>query len=99
MFTWSSRKNRIIDNLTTIVQYKNSLLDVKDKEIENLKDMIHNRDKLIGVQEQQLESARRINAEHQKLNGQLQTRLTDLENNIELLINNLSNTKKKQIGL
>lgn len=81
-------------------------LSRKDRRIANLKAMIHNRDekieallKKIEYQNNEIEIATRINAEHQKLNGQLQARLTDLENNIELLIHNLSAQKKKQIGL
>ena len=61
--------------------------------------MVRNRDRLIRVQEENYRRALKINTEHQKLNGQLQTRITDLENNIELLTNNLSANKKKQLGL
>lgn len=54
---------------------------------------------LVELQEKNYLRAVEINNEHQKLNGQLQTRITDLENNIELLTNNLSANKKKQLGL
>lgn len=81
-------------------------LSRKDRRIANLKAMIHNREEKIEAllrkieyQDKEIEVAAMINAEHQKLNGQLQARLTDLENNIELLIHNLSAQKKKQIGL
>lgn len=81
-------------------------LSRKERRIANLKAMIRNRDKKIDelldtirLQSNVLKVSEEINAEHQKLNGKLQERITELENNIELLINNLSAQKKKQIGL
>ena len=85
MFIWLSRKDRRIANLKAMIRRRDEKIDALLRKIE--------------YQDKEIEVAAMINAEHQKTNGQLQTRLTDLENNIELLINNLSAQKKKQIGL
>ena len=85
MFTWLSRKDRRIANLKAMIHNR-------DEKIEALLRKIEYQDNVIKVSAE-------INAEHQKINGQLQARLTDLENNIELLIHNLSAQKKKQIGM
>lgn len=74
-------------------------LSKKDRKIRNLETMVKNRDKLI--------EALQTNRSLQKLNRELLTeqntllkiKITDLENNIELLTNNLSAAKKKQLGL
>lgn len=69
----------------------------KDRKIRNLTQMVKNRDKIIEYQQECLESARRINEDHRKINGELRVKIVDLENNIEILFNNLSAQKKKQL--
>lgn len=64
----------------------------KDRKIANLEAMVKNRDKLI----QTLETDRKI---YKAENKELKKKITDLENNIEILSNNLSAAKKKQLGL
>lgn len=66
----------------------------KDRKIANLKAMVKNRDVLIKTLERELMEALIANNEHQTLNGHLQTRITELEKNIEVLkgINKIVNT-------
>lgn len=64
----------------------------KDRKIANLEAMVKNRDKLI----QTLETDKKIYKSENKV---LRKKLTDLENNIELLVSNLSAAKKKQLGM
>lgn len=73
-------------------------LSKKDRKILNLQAMVKNRDKLICLQQKNLEAAHRINEEHRKINGELRTKIVDLENNVEFLYNNLSAQKKKQLS-
>ena len=71
----------------------------KDRRIKNLEAMVNNRDNLLAYQDECLKSARKINEEHHRINGELMTKIKDLENNIEFLTNNLSAQKRKQLGL
>ena len=71
----------------------------KDRKIKNLEVMVRNRDKLIDIQNKNINRANIINTEHQKINGELRVKIKDLENNIEFLTNNLSNQKRKLLGL
>lgn len=73
-------------------------LSKKNRKIKNLEAMVANRDKLIEYQQECLKSSHRINEEHRKINGELQVKITDLENNVEFLYNNLSAQKKKQLS-
>lgn len=68
----------------------------KDRKIANLEAMVKNRDKLI---ERMQITLRSLMADKRKVEEKAKSRITDLENNIEILVNNLSAAKKKQLGL
>lgn len=62
----------------------------KDRKIANQKAMINNRDKLIkDLQEQ-------ANIQY-KEKKELEAKIVDLENNIEILVNNSNDTKLKEL--
>lgn len=62
----------------------------KDRKIANQKAMINNRDKLI----KDLQEQANIQYEEKK---ELEAKIVDLENNIEILVNNSNDTKLKEL--
>lgn len=81
------KRNRELEALTN-VQFQN--LSSQCDEMIELKSKIKNRDMLIKTMEKSIEDL-------DKENEALKSKIIDLENNIELLFNNLSKTKQKQI--
>lgn len=76
-----------------------SWLSKKDRKIRNLEAMVKNRDKLIDDLLKQNKVFMKWNDDLVEEKRALRKQNVDYLNNIELLVNNLSAAKKKQIGL
>lgn len=71
----------------------------KDRKIRNLEAMVKNRDKLIDDLLKQNKAFIKWNDDLVEEKRELRKQNVDYLNNIEFLVNNLSATKKKQLGM